>query len=119
MAPHRAPHRALHRALPHIHRENLRGSTITAHGREITPIARLLTVAWPGGRVWWQGPLAIEVSERGRLRRIPIRDVTPRAILAMALAEVALGAVIWRALAHRKTTIGRSKTRRRRAAWTR
>jgi len=68
----------------------------------------------------WQTPVAIEVHERGQLRRIPIRDATPRAILVMALAEVALGALIWRALMQRKMTIGRFKTSRRRtASWTR
>jgi hypothetical protein len=107
------------RAMPSVHRESLRGSTIPAHDREITPIARLVTVAWPGGRVLWQTPVAIEVRERGQLRRIPIHDATPRAILVMALAEAVLGALIWRALTQRKMTIGRSKTSRRRTAWTR
>jgi hypothetical protein len=107
-----------------MRREDVRGNTVTAHGREITPIARQRTIAWPGGRAWRHTPLAVEVRERGLVRRIPIRDATPRAILMVALAEVAIGALIWRALARRKSAVGRSRIfrtgrRRRRAAWTR
>jgi hypothetical protein len=90
------------RAVLRVRREDQRGSTVTIHGREITPIARLMTIAWPGGRMVRETPVAIEVNEQGWVRRIPIRDATPRAILAMALAEVALGAVIWWALGYWK-----------------
>ncbi len=67
----------------------------------------------------WQTPVAIEVHERGHMRRIPIRDATPRAIFVMVLAEAVLGALIWLALTQRKMTSGRSKTSRMRTAWTR
>ncbi len=110
---------SLPRTMPGVHREDLRGSTVTAYGRDMTPIARRVTLRWPAGQVSWQTPLAIEVNERGRVRQIAIRDATPRAILAMVLAEVALGVVIWRALRARQTRSIISLTGRRRAAWTR
>jgi hypothetical protein len=113
---------SLPRTMPGVHREDLRGSTVTAYGRDMTPIARRVTLRWPAGQVSWQTPLAIEVNERGRVRRITISDATPRAILAMVLAEVALGlvlVVLWRALRARQTRTVISLTGRRRVAWTR
>jgi hypothetical protein len=115
------------RAMPSVRRETIRGNTIAAHGREITPIARVVTLAWPGGRVVRKAPVAIEVHERGQTRRIPIRDATPRAFLALVLVEVVLGAFIWRALMRRKMPMGRWGTfqgkqkmsRRRRVSWIR
>ncbi len=98
---------------PRVRRESLRGSTVTRHSREITPIARQVTVTWPGGRVLWQTPTAVEVRERGRVRRIPIRDATSRLILTIALAELAAGAALWWALVRRHPRGGRATS----SAW--
>ena len=72
-------------------REEQRGEVMSLYGRTIQPIARVTRVRWPGG-VWeWHRPVAVEVREADRMRRIPIRDVSRLAIIALLAAG---GAVV-------------------------
>jgi hypothetical protein len=74
-----------------------RGKTLFAFGRQITPIGRAIQVSWSGGSFaggfTWNRPLAIEVREGDMVRRLPIQNVTRRAILGLALAGLAVVAL--------------------------
>jgi hypothetical protein len=59
--------------------------------RTITLQSKALSVRWPGGGGVWNRPVAVLVERGGQVVRIPIVDVTRRAILAMAGATV----MIW------------------------
>ena len=49
---------------------------VTVGGVTVTPLARALVVRWPGGGLVWNRPAAVLVEREGRVRRIPIVDVT-------------------------------------------
>ena len=69
-----------------VRREERRGEPMHLHGRTIQPIARVTRVRWPGG-VWeWHRPVAVEVREGARVRRIAIRSAS--GVYAVALFAV-------------------------------
>jgi hypothetical protein len=55
-------------------------------------VARL---RWRGGSLSWQRPLAVEVWRGAERQRIPIRDRTQRAVLAIWLAGAVLVGLAW------------------------
>jgi hypothetical protein len=71
----------------------VRGAPLTAGTRQVTPVARVARVRWPGGGFEWQRPVAVEVREGDETRRIPIRDETRRALGGIVLAVVAVVAL--------------------------
>jgi hypothetical protein len=50
--------------------------SVTAHHVTVTPQSRALMVRLPKGRLVWNRPTAVLVEQHGRVRRIPIVDVT-------------------------------------------
>lgn len=81
--------------MPGLHRHDRRGAPITWADETITPIARVVHVAWPGGRLEWHRPVGVEVAREGRTEQIPIRDATRRLLAGLVLSELALGALAW------------------------
>lgn len=71
-----------------------RGKPVEAFGRQITPVGRVLQVRWPGGWLARNRPAAVEIRQDAEVHRLPIHDVTNRAIAAMALAGVAIAAFL-------------------------
>jgi hypothetical protein len=71
-----------------------RGQPIHSTGRDITPVARVTRVTWPGGRFEWHRPVAVEIRAGDRVRRVPIRDVTRLYTLAGVFACLMLGGAI-------------------------
>ena len=67
----------------------------------VTPVARTLTV----GPVWHSRPAAVIVSVDGSASRVPIRDMTRWAQLALVLAALL---VLWEIWARTKTRKERS-----------
>jgi hypothetical protein len=63
-------------------------------GRRITLMSGGVVVGWRGGGIIWQHPLAVQVEQGGVTQRIPIYDVTWRAIAGVALAGLALVVII-------------------------
>lgn len=75
--------------------EQLRGAPRQAGDAVVTPIARRLTLRWPGGAWVYAWPAAIEVqTERGtrRARIIPVQRILLSALAGGALAAL-IGAV--------------------------
>jgi hypothetical protein len=66
--------------------DEVAGAPLALHGRQITPIARVLRIDWLGGHFTWQHPLAAEVREGGSTYRLAIPDVTRRVLAAIVLA---------------------------------
>jgi hypothetical protein len=84
--------------MPHIETRTLPGATLSRGGRDITPLARVTRLTWPGGELAWHRPVAVEVCANGQTRRIPIRDVTrlvQLASLAACLVFAAATAAYW------------------------
>jgi hypothetical protein len=77
-----------------------RGAPMLAAGMSVTPIARRLTVWWPGGGWVYAWPEAIEYLDGQRMRRariIPVRLITMGGIVTLgAVAAVASVAQWWR-----------------------
>ena len=84
--------------MPGLHREDLRGTPRTLLDQTITPVARVVQLTWPGGRLEWHRPVAVEVARGDRVQRIPIRNATRRLVAGIVLAELALGGLVWWAL---------------------
>jgi len=95
-------------ARPRIERREVRGEPLTLSGRRITPIKRVVHIAWPGGAWLWQRPIAVEIQEGESLRRMPVHNITRRAIIGLALSA-ALVAVVTR---RRLRTSGRREQER-------
>lgn len=74
--------------------EQVAGTPLTLHGRQITPIARVLRFEWLGARLRWERPLAVEVREGTATYRLPIQDTT-----RLTLAGIALAAGVFAVLA--------------------
>ena len=79
----------------HIERREVRGTPLAVRGWRMTPVKRAVQLTWPGGAWLWQRPVAVEVQEDGSTRRIPISNITRRALVGMALG-MALIAVLTR-----------------------
>lgn len=70
--------------------ERVRGPTLSQPGQEVTPLARVIQLTWPGGITEWRRPVAVEVRRGNRVRHIPIRDATRRAQVIIALTGLAI-----------------------------
>jgi hypothetical protein len=81
--------------MPELHREDIRGTPRTLLDQTITPVARVAQLTWPGGRLEWHRPVAVEVTRGDRVQRIPIRNATRRLVAGIVLAELALGGFVW------------------------
>jgi hypothetical protein len=81
--------------MPGLRIEETRGTPSAQPDQQITPIARVVHLTWPGGRFDWYRPVAVEVTHRDRTRRIPIRNVTRQIMAGIILAELVLGALAW------------------------
>lgn len=73
------------------------GAPLALHGRQITPIARVLRVEWLGARFTWQEPLAVEVRDETAAYRVAIPNMTRRVLAGMVLAAgvFAVLAALW------------------------
>ncbi|MFL5627879.1 MAG: hypothetical protein ACJ788_20050, partial [Ktedonobacteraceae bacterium] len=67
---------------------------ITAFSHQVTPIGRLIRIVWPGGGFVWHYPVAIEVQQQGIMRRMPIRNVTRRAMITIFLTGLAIATLV-------------------------
>ena len=70
--------------------DETRGKPSLILGRQITPVGRAVQVSWSGGGVIWHRPVAVEVRQGDATRRLPIQNVTRRAIIGIALAGLLL-----------------------------
>jgi hypothetical protein len=61
---------------------------VTVHDVTVTPRSRALVVRLPRGGLVWNRPTAVLVEQDGRVRRIPIVDVTR--ILQVSLLALAV-----------------------------
>ena len=50
--------------------------SVTMHGVTVTPQSRALILRLPKGGLVWNRPTAVLVEQEGRVRRIPIVDMT-------------------------------------------
>jgi hypothetical protein len=76
--------------MPHIQRAIARGEPLTSQGYAVTPVTQIARVTWPGGRLEWRRPLAIEVRDAQGVRRLPIHDATRSAMLGLFAAGFTL-----------------------------
>jgi hypothetical protein len=51
-------------------------ASVTVHGVTVTPQSRALLLRLPKGGLVWNRPTAVLVEQDGRVRRIPIVDIT-------------------------------------------
>jgi hypothetical protein len=78
--------------------ETLRGGARQVGGATMTPIARRLTIRWPGGGWVYAWPTAIEIqTERGvrRARVMPVQRIALAALAGLALAAAAAAVAQW------------------------
>ena len=59
------------------------GAPVTAGGFTVTPQSRALTVCLSFAAFAWQRPIAVEVEREGQTTRLPVRNVTRLAQLAL------------------------------------
>lgn len=79
--------------------EDVRGEPLTIAGQQLTPVERVTELSRRHVVLSWRRPVFVEVREGDTVRRLPIRNLTRRAIAFTVLAELALGAVglqLWR-----------------------
>lgn len=81
-----------------------RGVPLDISGREITPVARIISLRWPGGGFTWNRPVAVEVRQGNTVRRLPVRDMTSRVTLTIVLSGLALATLAARFLTKRRRT---------------
>ena len=77
------------------------GTPVEIGDLTVIPEARSLIVRWPDGGYVWNRPVALIVNRNGKMRRLPIVDVTRRLELALLSAPLVL-AVARRYLQARK-----------------
>jgi hypothetical protein len=70
-----------------------RGESITAFGRQITPIGRVFQVRLPRGGFTRHRPVAIEVREGDVLHRVPIPNITRRITTTLTLTGLAVAVI--------------------------
>jgi hypothetical protein len=77
--------------------DQVAGTPLALHGRQITPIARVLRIEWLSAKITWQNPLAVEVRDETTTYRVAIPNVTRRVLVGMVLAAgvVATLAALW------------------------
>ncbi len=81
-----------------VRMETLRGEPRQAGGATVTPIARRLTLRWPGGGRVSARPSAVEIqTERGvrRVRIMPFRRVALATLAGITLAALAGAVTQW------------------------
>jgi hypothetical protein len=81
-----------------VRMETLRGAPRQAGGATVTPIARRLTLRWPGGGRVSIRPTAVEIqTERGtrRVRIMSFRRVAMAALAGITLAALAGAVAQW------------------------
>ncbi|HEV8194725.1 MAG TPA: hypothetical protein VGP82_25000 [Ktedonobacterales bacterium] len=71
---------------PSWHFDQVAGAPLALHGRQVTPIARVLRIEWLGARFTWQHPLAVEVRDETATYRLAVPNMTRRALVGMVLA---------------------------------
>jgi hypothetical protein len=76
--------------MPALRIERVRGPTLSHPGQDVTPLARVIRLSWPGGRIEWRRPVAVEVRRGNHVLQIPIRDTTRRAQVAIVASGLAL-----------------------------
>ena len=79
---------------PALHISETRGKSVTAFDRQTTPVGRVVQVSWPGGSFTWHRPVAVEVRQGDTIHRLPIHNVTLRAIGAIVLTGLAVVVLI-------------------------
>src|SRR5262245_34037838 len=83
---------------PRVERREVRGEPLTLSGWRITPIKRVVHIAWPGGAWLWQRPVAVEIQAGESLRRMPVHNITRRALIVLALSAALVAVVTGRRL---------------------
>ena len=73
-----------------------RGQPITAYGRQVTPIGRVMRIECSWGGFVWHRPVAVEVREGEITRRLPIRNITQQAITSLTLAAIVIAWILAR-----------------------
>ena len=79
---------------PALHISETRGKSVTAFDRQTTPVGRVVQVRLPGGSFTWHRPVAVEVRQGDAIHRLPIHNVTLRAISAIVLTGLAVAVLI-------------------------
>ncbi len=74
---------------PALHISETRGKSVTAFDRQTTPVGRVVQVHLPGISFTWHRPVAVEVRQGDTTHRLPIHNVTSRAIGAIVLTGLA------------------------------
>lgn len=100
-----------------IRLEALRGEPMSTPEAQVTPIARRLTIWWPGGAWVYAWPVAVEYQEGNATRRtriLPVRAIMVAGVAVSGLA--ALAALLTRSKARRQRRAARSETGERRVA---
>jgi len=72
---------------------------MTIGDKTVTPVARALSVRWPGGGTVWSAPAAIIVEREGRVDRLSIADINRRILWGLRLTAAA---VVASGLAHHR-----------------
>ena len=79
---------------PALHISETRGKSVTAFDRQTTPVGRAVQVNWLGGSFTWHRPVAVEVRQGDTIHRLPIHNVTSRAIGGITLTGLAVVVLI-------------------------
>jgi hypothetical protein len=79
--------------MPTVGNALVRGHPLRSAEREIIPVARATRLTWPGGRLEWHRPVAVEVRFGDSVQRIPIRNWTRLAVLMSLGVCLTLGGV--------------------------
>ncbi len=84
-----------------------RGNTVEKFNRQTTPIGRVVQLRLPFGNIIWHRPVAVEVRQEDTIYRLPIQNMTRRALSVVfltALATVLVSFVIRKISGRRKTS---------------
>ena len=79
---------------PAFHTSETRGKSVTAFDWQTTPVGRVVQVRLPGISLIWHRPVAVEVRQGDTIHRLPIYNVTRRAIGAIVLTGLAVVVLI-------------------------
>ncbi len=84
--------------IPEWHISETRGKPFAAYGRQIIPVGRVVQISWPGGGFTWHRPVAVEVHQGDKIRRLPIYNATRRATAMVMLVGLAIVVLVsaWR-----------------------
>jgi hypothetical protein len=79
---------------PALYISETKGKSVTAFDKQTTPVGRVVQVRWPGGSFTWHRPVAVEVRQGDTIHRLPIHNVTLRAIGTIVLTGLAVVVLI-------------------------